>query len=159
MMSEKRKKAHIFMFKSWQKSMSLRYYIDAFFILVISVCLQLYVIDFSETATSYYDILAEFNTKRDRANDTTLSAADQATAKQEFAVIENQYLDINDRACDQLVILYYVWIILTAYWFRNLFQIIYAKLRKKSYGVIMGEFFLSTLHLFLAGLAVFRYFA
>ena len=86
------------MFKSWEKSMSLRYYIDAFFILVMSVALQLYIIDFSTTSTSYYNILDEYNAKKALASDTTLSASASAQAKAEYAVIENEYLDINDRA-------------------------------------------------------------
>ena len=146
------------MFKTWLKSMALRYYIDAFFIIAISIYMQLYIINFSTTATSYYDIVDEYNTKKALAQDTSLSAADQATAKAQFSVVENEFLRINNRAYDQQLVLYYLWMLLTAYWLRNISQIIYAKLRNKSYNVIIGEFILSCIHVFIVVLAVFRHY-
>ena len=151
-------KSHFFMFKSWEKSMALRYYIDALFIVVISIFMQLYVIDFADAGGSYYAIVNEFNEKRARANDTSLTGSAKTTAQSEFIEIETEFLRINDIAMDKLQVIYYLWIVLTAYWVRNIFQIIYAKLRRKSYDVITGEFILSCCHLFLVGLTLFRHY-
>jgi hypothetical protein len=105
--------------------------------------MQYIIIDFSTSATSYYDIIDDYLSKQAAANDTSLSSSELETAKSEYSVVENEYLDINNKAHDKLVNIYYYWIVLLAYWFRNVCQIIYAKLRKKSFDVIIGEFILS----------------
>lgn len=156
---EKPVKAHYFMFKSWEKTMAIRYWIDAVFIIAVSMFLQYEIMDLTTTATSYYDILDEYFSLQTRANDTSLSSSEQAQAQADYAVIENEYLRINDLALDKLVKNYFYWLVMTAYWFRNLSQIIYAKLRHKDYSIITAEFILSWAHLFLVILVFFRHFA
>ena len=154
----KKIKAHAFMFKSWEKSMVLRYLIDALFIIAVSIFLQIKINEFMSTLTSYYAILDDYNAKQAKANDSSLSPADRANAKYEFSKVEDEYLSINNDAYDMLMMIYYYWIVFTAYFVRNVCQIIYAKLRHKNWTVITEEIVLSSIHLFLVVVSLYRHY-
>ena len=112
---DKKQKAHMFMFKSWKSSMNLRYILDAIFILIIAVVIQIQISKFQNQAVSYYSILGDYNTKKNALLDTTLTASQRTAAQTAFNEIELKFLNINNNAYDKLILIYYMNLILLAY--------------------------------------------
>mmetsp|Transcript_12863 Transcript_12863/g.14719 ORF Transcript_12863/g.14719 Transcript_12863/m.14719 type:complete len:147 (+) Transcript_12863:482-922(+) len=130
--SIKNKNSHLFMFKAWQKSIGTRFIIDAIFIIIVSISLQYEMTVFQTKATKFYNIVDDFTAKRDALKNTSLTPAERAAAQASFDIIEKQFLNINNNAYDNLLIIYYIYIVMLAYVIRNVCQIIFARLRNKS---------------------------
>jgi len=120
------------MFKAWQKSIGTRFIIDAIFIIIVSISLQYEMTVFQTKATKFYNIVDDFTAKRDALKNTSLTPAERAAAQASFDIIEKQFLNINNNAYDNLLIIYYIYIVMLAYVIRNVCQIIFARLRNKS---------------------------
>jgi hypothetical protein len=152
----KREKAHFFMFRAWKRSMSIRYVIDAIFIFVVSYILQSQMSDFQDNVVKYFNINPTYEALGAQLQDPTLTDAQRQQVAVEFARYENEFLEITNYVYDKIIIIYSLFGVLTAYAFRNLCQIVYAKLRKRKWESIYQETILSTVQSFLAFISIYR---
>lgn len=150
-------KAHFFMFKAWKKSMSIRYVIDAVFIIIVGIVLQIQMNTLQETASDWYVIYPVYWERHTRLQNSSLTVTERVEAQKLFIEVENEYLRIGNKAYGELMGIYITMAIMMAYSFRNICQIIYAKLRKRTWESIYGEFALSICHLFITIVVLYRY--
>ena len=148
--------SHMFMFKIWKETMATRYLIDALFIIIIALLMQIITNDVQENTRRYYLLYADYITKQTALNNASTNA-ERDIAQQEFNTIENELLDCVDYGYELLTIIWVYFIILIAYFIRNIWQIIYAKLRVKKWKVILPELVVSSFHLFLTVLLTIRW--
>lgn len=140
---KKRVKSHFFMMKIWKITMGTRYMIDAVFIIVIAVILQVFAFRLQETVADYYKIYPNYLVKLATLSDTSLTPSELATAEFEFTTVETQLLNTSYDAYDWIARVWYIYLILVAYFVRNICQIVYARIRFKDWLIIKPEFFIS----------------
>ena len=112
-------KSHMFMFKIWKETMATRYLIDAVFIIIIALIMQTITSDIQENSRRYFKKLLEFNSKQNALNNA-LTSAEREIAQQEFDQVENEMLDIYDYGYKLISRIWYSYIILIAYFIRNI---------------------------------------
>lgn len=105
----------------------------------------------------WYKIVVVYAEKLAKLSDTSLTPAELADAQAEFDEAENEYLDICNSAYNINMNIYKTMAVMLAYVVRNISQIAFAKLRKRSWDGLYAEFILSFIHLFLSVLALGRY--
>lgn len=155
--SDKPAKAHYFMYEAWKRSMHIRYTFDAIFIIIVGIVLQVQMNDLQDTGQEWYRIYPIYWTKKMALEDTSLSASDRATAQASFIETEDEYLSIGNRAYHIIMGIYILFAIMYAYALRNVCQIIFAKLRNRTWESIRAEFVLSMMHFIITTTALYRY--
>ena len=111
--------SHMFMFKIWKETMATRYLIDALFIIIIALLMQIITNDLQENTRRYYLLYVDYVTKQTALNNASTNA-EREIAQQEFNAIENELLDSVDYGYELLTLIWVYFIILIAYFIRNI---------------------------------------
>ena len=108
------------MFKVWKKSMKIRYFIDAIFIIIIACILQYYMSELQTQGVQWYKVVPLYQEKLTALNRPNLTTAERNIAQQEFNEVEIDYLKIGTDAYFILIDIYKIMAVMISYSFRNI---------------------------------------
>lgn len=154
---EKPVKSHFFMFKAWAKSIQIRYLIDSIFIFIMGAIVQLQMTDLQSNGSDWYVIWPNYVQASTELQETSTTDSNYDQVKANFDQAEKEYLNISYVVYDQLMLIYVMFAVYMAYPLKNIVQVIFARLRNRSWSSIYAEFILSLGQLVISTTVLYRY--
>jgi hypothetical protein len=116
---KKLRKGHFFNFEVWNKSMDVKYLIDAFLIIVIGTAVQAYSDSLNDKIVKQTDYGNHYRSLAAQLLDPTLPLLQRLALLIEFQTYEDFWANEGDEVLRGFIILMYIHLGLSAYLFQN----------------------------------------